>query len=108
MKDVSVIEAVAVLNRALEKDPFAMNALINHRVPCGIDLAKDETVQVGHPDDLVGLGFEVGMLGIINGIFGVRPNKCGYIAAVCEVVDGIDIARKFIVLGDDDVPINGN
>ena len=56
-----------VLNTAYQADPSAIHALICNRVPCNEALA-------GHPDVtvsenlVVGEGYVVGMLGVINGI----------------------------------------
>ena len=73
----SVAEAVAVLNRIHETDPFVLPALVRHRVTSCKALGDDPTVQCGpEPDN------EVGLLGIINGIFGVDGNGYGHIGAV--------------------------
>lgn len=84
MEPVSVVVAVAILNRALDADPVAVSCLVNNRIPCNDLLANDPSVQVGHTDDDPLKGFEVGMLGIINGIFGTRPDRVGWIAAICD------------------------
>jgi hypothetical protein len=99
MNSRTVIEAVEVLNRALASDPEAVAALVNHRVRCNLTLAQDETVQVGHIDDDPASGLEVGMMGILNGIFGVRPNRCGYIAAICDLDTGLVV--RFMATDDD-------
>ena len=70
--------AVNVLNRIHEKDPTVLPSLIAYRVPCNEWLADDPTVQVRPSPE----GTEVGLLGVLNGIFGVVPfKKHGYIAA---------------------------
>jgi len=78
MKPITVEQAVEVLNRAYDVDPVAMQNLIRNRVICTEELAEDPTIQVG---ELVDGIFEVGMLGIINGIFGADENSIGHIAA---------------------------
>lgn len=70
--------AIAVLNRINEADPTVLPALIGFRVPCNIEVADDPTVQVG---TLSETSWEVGLLGILNGIFGIRENGFGWIAA---------------------------
>ena len=77
MKSVTVNQTIEVLNRALAEDAVAVTALIGYRVPCNGALADDVTIQVGRADG----GWDVGLLGIINGIFGVRADGWGYIAA---------------------------
>ena len=93
MNPVTVEQAVEVLNRAHKSDPVAMHNLVNNRVLCSEKLAEDPTVQVGSLNN----GFhEVGMMGIINGIFGLDENKIGFIAAECST-DGVVLG--FVVYG---------
>jgi len=85
MNPITVEQAVEVLNRAHKADPVAMHNLINNRVLCSEELTEDPTIQVGQITP--GLA-EVGMLGIINGIFGVNDENIGFIAAE-TTVDGM-------------------
>ena len=89
------IHAVNVLNRAYEADPHAMQKLVNHRVVCNKQLAEDETIQVGireHTQD-----YEVGLIGIINGICGIDRDGWGHVAAIVgedqKTVKGFKIIR---------------
>lgn len=87
-------QAVDVLNRVHAADPTVLPALIAHRVPCHDNLVNDETVQVGRILDAEGKpadvladlwrSHEVGLLGIINGIVGVRDDGWGYVSAVYD------------------------
>lgn len=75
-------EAIEVLNRIHAADDTVLPALIAYRVLCNRALADDPTVQVGRvemPDrsDM----WEVGLLGIVNGLFGVDEQSWGFIAA---------------------------
>ena len=71
-------QAVHRLNEILSLDPEALAALVGNRVPCNKALAEHPTVQVHlNPDG----SFEVGLLGILNGIFGTRPDGWGWIVA---------------------------
>lgn len=75
--------AVEVLNRIQKADASVLPALIAHRVPCNEALADDPTVQVGpSPDPAVDHTImHVGLLGIINGLFGTwGENDVGFIA----------------------------
>lgn len=78
--DLCIDQAIEVLNRIHKADPSVMQSLIFHRVPCNQLVADDPTVQVGHSEHL-SEGWEVGILGIINGLFGVDENKWGHIYA---------------------------
>lgn len=84
MKPVTPAEAVEVLNRIHTADPTVLPTLIDVRVHCNEDLANDPTVQVQlkrGPEKEPRI-FEVGFLGILNGIFGARPEDgTGWIAA---------------------------
>lgn len=77
----AVRRAIEVLNRVHTADPTVLPALIGHRVPCNLAVADDPTVQVGKIDGTDDQ-WEVGLLGIINGLFGVQGEKAvGFIAA---------------------------
>src|SRR5260370_34533955 len=57
-----------------------MPLIVAYRVPCNVAVADDDTVQVGRiegTDD----EWEVGFLGILNGIFGTDDRGVGFIAA---------------------------
>jgi hypothetical protein len=70
-------DVVQMLNEATKADREAMTRLVESRVGCAPPLADHPTVQV--TDD--GNGDSVGMLGILNGIFGVDSTGSGAIAA---------------------------
>ena len=80
MESVTVDQAIEVLNRIHEKDPRVMLTLISARVICNQELADDETVQVKSTSE----HYLVGLLGILNGIFGIREDGKGYIVANFE------------------------
>ena len=56
-----------VLNTAYQADPAAIHALICNRVPCNEALANHPDVTVSE-NLVVGEGYVVSMLGVINGI----------------------------------------
>lgn len=56
---------VETLNEALMADPAAILTIINNRVKCNSELANHPTVMVGLNNE----SFEVGVLGLINGIY---------------------------------------
>lgn len=81
MIDVEMAEKiVAFLNECLELDRPAVAALIANRVPCNQALADHPTVQAGAQHG----GYNVGMLGILNGLCGTFENSTGAIAAIFE------------------------
>lgn len=59
--------AIRCLNNAYKRDPNAIHALVANRVPCNKGLADDPVVQVSSTPVENG-GYNVGMLGVINGI----------------------------------------
>lgn len=77
-KSVSLDEAIAYLNELIEADRPAIAALIANRVPCNEALADHNTVQVQAQHG----GFHVGMLGILNGLFGTVDGVNGQIGAI--------------------------
>lgn len=74
---------VAVLNEATEADANAMRRLVEHREGCNAELADHPTIQVMAMGD--GGRFEVGLLGILNGIAGAFPDGYGRIYAQFDV-----------------------
>ena len=67
-------EVVDYLNEVLALDPEALYGLIENRVPCNEALTNHATTQVSNG--------RVGLLGILNGLVGVRSDAWGYITAV--------------------------
>jgi len=93
---VSIQETVDFLNSLIEIDPDTINNLASIRVGCNRALADHPTVQVG---GLSKTYFIVGIIGILNGLFGSDKHGWGHIAADCE---GSKVT-KFRVLTDQDV-----
>ncbi|MBP2657890.1 MAG: hypothetical protein H6Q69_922 [Firmicutes bacterium] len=86
---------IEILNQAVKADSDAIARLIICRVPCNETLANHPTIQVGaiinktsacgkSEEGLNIQRYEVGLLGIINGLFGVDENDYGFIAAQFE------------------------
>lgn len=81
---VTVEQAIELLNSALEADPIAIQNLMNSRVTCNDDLANHPTIQVGSDGVGEDSPFRVGLLGIVNGLFGTwNSNGYGAIHAEC-------------------------
>lgn len=77
-QSVSVEDAINLLNELLELDAGAIGALVANRVPCNEGIADHYSVQVEQRN----CGFNVGLLGIINGLFGIDDDGWG--AITCE------------------------
>ena len=60
--------SVEVLQRAFEADPNAIHALVVNRVPCNQALADDLDVVVEEARVLPPGHWQVGLLGLVNGI----------------------------------------
>ena len=79
---ISIGDAIALLNEMVALDKPAIAALVANRVPCNEALADHPSIQVGVQND----GYHVGLLGVINGMFGVNDEGQG---AICvEFKDG--------------------
>lgn len=76
-------QAVKALNELLVIDPQTIRRLCRHRVHCNDKLAGHPTVQVRCyvSSDTKARVPNVGMIGILNGIFGVNKIGHGWIAA---------------------------
>lgn len=79
-EQISLDETIAYFNELIELDRPALAALVANRVPCNKALADHPTVQAGAQHG----GFYVGLIGIINGLFGIHENGWGSIAWVFE------------------------
>lgn len=73
--------AVKVLNGMLTCDREAIETLIEYRVPCNEELLNHPTAQVvASPDGIL----KIGLLGVLNGIFGCGADSIAYIVAVFD------------------------
>lgn len=71
-------DVVVLLNEAILSDSKAVGMLIAARVPCNDRLADHSTIQVG----LIDGKYRVGLLGMLNGMFGIDEDGYGPITAV--------------------------
>ena len=74
---IGLQETVDFLNELLKIDPIAITALFSMRIGCNRILANHETVQIFAFDETY---FQVGMVGILNGLFGIDENGWGHIS----------------------------
>jgi len=82
-ESITADEVVAFLNEALKTDPDAMNRLFEKKALCNKAMVDHPTIQV----DCEEPGFpKFGVLGLLNGLFGVDDDGWGAIAAVYAVV----------------------
>ena len=65
------------LNHLLEIDRNAVTALIGNRTPCNRTMQDHPTVQVAGTLECP----EVGLLGLLNGLCGIKPNGYALIVA---------------------------
>jgi hypothetical protein len=85
-EEVSIDDTIEYLNELLALDAKAMAALIGSRVPCNAALRD-------HPTALVlatgptGSNARIGILGLLNGLFGVRDDGLGEICAIFDKSD---------------------
>lgn len=75
---ITLDEAIVFLDSLVKIDASALCGLIEHRVLCNDALADHPTVQVGSPP---GEPARVGVLGILNGLFGANEAGWGPIGA---------------------------
>ncbi len=67
---MSIDTVVDLLNNAFKSDPSAIHSLMVNRVPCNEQLVDDPFIVVDKPPVLTGEYFQVGALGLINGVLG--------------------------------------
>jgi hypothetical protein len=90
---LTVDEAIGYLNSLVECDREVIGLLAETRLPCNEALVNHPTAQTV-PADLANqdTGSVIGLLGILNGMFGIDEHGWGAIAAVYEN-DGITLIR---------------
>lgn len=81
---VTLEETAAFLNHLLEVDPLAISALFNIRVYCNQDLAEHPTVQVGGEGSGKMKCHYVGIIGLLNGLFGADDDGWGHLAVTMD------------------------
>ena len=90
-------QALKTLNEALKADPVAINELFKHRAQCNEELANHPTIQVrDYPD---GEPTSIGMLGLINGIFGIAHDY-GFIQAEVDTETRQIVRFSLMALAD--------
>jgi hypothetical protein len=87
---ITVDQAIDALNSMLEADPRAISALVAQRVPCTRALADHPTAQVGDDHGVL----LIGLLGVLNGIFGKDEGGWGYISAEVAPVNQVQRFRR--------------
>ena len=75
---ISLDNAIEFMNELLSLDPVAISFMVGNRVPCSSSLGEHPTVQADFREGL----YSVGLLGILNGLFGVDSSSYGPIEAV--------------------------
>jgi hypothetical protein len=95
---VSIDEAIALLNEILQLDPEVANIMVKHHFICNEMIANHATIQVQatemNPFQRVGNKTEgwVGILGVINGMFGVHENGMG---PICYEINKNEMIVRF-------------
>jgi hypothetical protein len=96
-ESVTIDETIVLLNQALALDRVAMTQLMDARVRCSLALADHPTIQAASSEEAVRLGVvtsdeqpcAVGLLGIVNGLFGSSADGYGAIAMQVDIDTGI-------------------
>lgn len=81
---VTVHDVVSFLNELTALDPAAMHNLVESRVACNDPFADHPTLQVSSRVNGDGSDYEVGILGVLNGLFGTDDINYGPISASFE------------------------
>ncbi|HBC94229.1 MAG TPA: hypothetical protein DCZ10_15375 [Pelotomaculum sp.] len=93
-ESVTIEDAIELLNDAFSKDPDAMHELVTTRFSCNEVLADHQTIQVWSNKEKN--DFKVGIIGLLNGIFGTADDGWGAIASDFDVVcpNGHELPEK--------------
>lgn len=82
-KSITVQDVCDFLNEILKLDPECTKSLVTKRVKCNKAISDHPTIQVQQSSALY--PDKVGILGILNGMFGVRGDGVG---PICAELDG--------------------
>lgn len=85
---VAVKDVLAMLNEIHALDSELTTNMVLHRFPCNKDIRDHKTVQAHCYGDASLENPKVGLLGILNSLFGIDKNHFGAIAANFEKDDG--------------------
>lgn len=95
--EVTLEETVEFLNELVRDDPAMMKRLVQARVECNDEIKEHASVQVNEEG-------EVGVLGLLNGLFGA--NDCGYGAIYAEFDEDMgNVLTGFVIdkhMGEDE------
>jgi len=80
-QSITITEVINYLNELADIDREAIRNLVNARVRCTETLSVHPTAQVGIVNATEGT-YEIGMLGLLNGVFGVDEQGYGPIMAM--------------------------
>lgn len=85
---ITIDEVIELLNEVVKLDQLAITDLVNSRVPCNLALADHPTIQVGKLESFSDPDrkWRVGLLGLLNGFFGIAEDGYGTIAANFELI----------------------
>jgi len=78
-----------LLNEALARDRRAITTLVHNRASCNSSLANHDTIQVRHHKAGDHTVYTIGLIGLLNGMFGVNEDSEGCLEIVFEK-DGQD------------------
>lgn len=78
-------DVVALLNEINAFDPVLARGLVENRVPCNAAIADHPSIQVNEQADG---STAVGVLGVLNGLFGTTSRRFGIIAAEMDESTG--------------------
>ena len=81
-QSVTVQDTIDLLNEMLELDSDLVDKLINNRYCVNKNIVDHPTIQVSVDGELDYYHDTVGLLGVLNGLFGVNENNRGAIEMV--------------------------
>ena len=92
---ISAQDVISLLNEMLRLDRQATTNLINNRVVCNENMAAHPTIQVQPvvKFDFINHSYFVGMMGVLNGLFGVYDNS-GY-GCIVSVIGEDGLIERF-------------
>ena len=100
-KNVTPKEAIGLLNEMLKIDRIVTESLFNTRIACNKKLANHSSIQVTQITKNFCL---VGLLGVLNGMFGIDKDGWG---CICMDLTEYNKIERFRLITEKDKPKKG-
>lgn len=91
--NITVRDVCDLFNEIIQKDPECAKSLIDTRIICNKEIADHPTIQVLEENGET----RVGLLGFINGMFGIGDDGMG---PICVIINDDGLLERMVPMSD--------